>query len=1046
MLLYCCFLPSLSYLPQKILLRFFLIILLPIILLFKNTFVVAQNFHFTINSSAAYFDKPGALEKAGIKNVNCIFKDSRGFMWFGSENGLYRFDGTNILYTHHINDDTSTLANNNVISIIEDDPGNLWIGTLGGGFILNPYSLKCIKLKDANNNFMGYKITFFSSDKKTIWGATDAGLFRYNNEKKILQKVWDGSEKNKNSSHAVTCLCFYGNDTLVLGTLAGIVFLNKENFGYRLVPFYKKGKEIKFITSSVYTDDDGEIWAGTWTYGLLHYNKALNNFSDYRWEKDKSSNMANIVSNVIVIKTGTTKILYVGCNKGMFKIPLLPGTTQPDKKNIFLFAHDEKLPNSISAGVAASFYKDNLDNLWIALSRETGINNVAVTTPLFNKLHVKREGYVQESQQIILGGKKYYCVSNWHGSPALQILDSNLQVVKTFIHVPENDKHPDAGNASSVAVDKYDRLWISSWRGITITDNKFRTIKIINHSNGSDTLSRDKNNYLLISGDSVWIASYKNGIDFISADFKKSGHISQDEYGLNEDLIWKIFKDKLGGVWLLGNAFFHRYNSATHQFKPYTFSIDGTVPSPVDIAEKKDGTFLIATKNGLVHFDPVTEKYNYIRSPLLEKEDNINSVCTDENDNAWFLTSAHLVKHDFKTGNFTLYGKDDGLDVTDELMSIRWIDKNKFLIGQHTSFTLFTPSSSKNNIDPPKVIITNATVNDSSVTITDKALELHLSYYQNRISFNFSAINYVSPEQNNFAYRLKGADTVWTYTYNGFVSYANLAPGSYRFEVKVQNFAGIWSNVQSVPIIITPPFWKTWWFISLVILAIASLFYAVVKYITQRNLKEKILRLQNEQAIEKERNRISRDMHDDLGSGLTKIAILTEVIKTQPSSAEKNINKISETARGLVDNLDEMVWALNPKNDSLDKLAAYLAEYTQQYLEGTGIEAIINLPQILSPAYISEEKRRNIFMTVKEFLNNSVKHSGAKNILLQLSQNLNSFEIILKDDGKGIDETEFAGMGNGLTNMQQRIEDIGGSAKFIFENSNGTQLQILCPV
>ncbi|MBA2251056.1 MAG: hypothetical protein H0W12_12790, partial [Chitinophagaceae bacterium] len=401
--------------------------------------------------------------------------------------------------------------------------------------------------------------------------------------------------------------------------------------------------------------------------------------------------------------------------------------------------------------------------------------------------------------------------------------------------------------------------------------------------------------------------------------------------------------------------------------------------------------------------------------------------------------------YDFKTGNFTLYGKEDGLDITDELMSIRCID-NKFLIGQHSSFTLFTPSSLKNNIDPPKVFITNATVNDSLITVTDKPLNLQLAYYQNRISFNFTALNYVRPEQNTFAYRLKGADTTWTNTYHGFVSYANLAPGAYHFEVKVQNFAGVWSNIQSVSITIKPPFWKTWWFISLLVLVFGILFYTIVKYILQRNLKEKILRLQNEQQIENERNRISRDLHDDLGSGLTKIAILTEVIKTQPSSAEKNINKISETARGLVDNLDEMVWALNPQNDSLDKLAAYLAEYMQLYLEGSNIDSIIDLPPILSPAYINEEKRRNIFMTVKEFLNNSVKHSGAKNISFQLSHNEYYFEIILKDDGKGIDEMMLSGMGNGLKNMQQRIEDIGGSSKFIFENGKGTQLHIHCPL
>ena len=1006
----------------------------------------AQNFHFKVNPSPVYFDKPQALQKAGVSNVHIIYKDSRGFMWIGTENGLYRFDGTNVLYTHHINGDSTSLSNNNISSISEDSLGNIWVGTPGGGFILNAYTFQCTRIKDMNANFIGFKMSFFTDNKKTIWAATDDGLYRYNNQKKYLVKIWDGKEINNGLPFAIVSIGFYTRDTLVLGTVTGIVFINKYNLGSRLVPFYENGKVIKFPASVVHVDDDGDLWMGSWTEGLLHYNKASNKFLNYKWQKDNFNGLSNIVNCITTIKTGNTKVLYFGCDIGIFKIPMVTGTSLPDENNISLFKNDDKNSNGISPGTITNFYKDDLDNLWIAVSNETGVNKFSVTIPMFHTLPVKVNGYVQASQQIMLGVNKYYCISHWHGFPALQIFDKVLEPVKSFMHLPVDDINPDAGNASSVAVDKQNRLWVSSWRGVIVMDKEFKTIKTIDHLNGSDTLSKDKNNYLLISGDSVWIASYKNGIDFFRTDFKKLGHISQNENGLNESLIWKMYKDTHEGVWLLGNAFFHRYNSATHQFKQYTFSIDGTVPSPVDIAERKDGSFLIATKNGLVHFNPTTEKYNYIHSPLLQKEDDIYSVCTDENDNAWFLTAAHIVQYNFNTRNFILYGKEDGLNVSDDLMNIRWVSINKFLIGQQSSFTLFAPTPLKSNISAPGVFITNATVNDSSILVANQTLHLDLPYYKNRINFNFSAINYTRPEQNNFAYRLKGTDTSWTYTYNGFVSYASLAPDSYLFEVKVQNYAGIWSEVQSVSIIINPPFWKTWWFIGLIMLAFAILFFAIVKYITQQNLKEKILGLEKEQAIEKERNRISRDMHDDLGSGLTKIAILTEVIKTQPSSSQKNIDKISETARGLVDNLDEMVWALNPKNDSLDKLAAYLAEYTQQFLEDSGIESSIDLPQTLSTAYISEEKRRNIFMAVKEFLNNSVKHSHAKNIILQMKQYKNEFEIILKDDGKGMEIIKQDGMGNGIKNIQQRIEDIGGKSNLISENNKGTALHILCPL
>jgi len=966
-------------------------------------------------------------------------------MWFGTENGLYRFDGTNVLYTHHVVGDTSSLSNNIITSIVEDSKGQLWIGTAGGGLILNAYTLKCTRIKGADHHYPGFKMTFFTEDKKTIWAAADDGLFRYDDQKNYLENVWTGKEKNNGASFSVACIGFYSNDSLLLGTLSGLMLINKANMGYRMIPFKENGKEIKIIISSVHIDDAGEIWLGTWAHGLLHYNKSSNDFTVYRWQKDEPNGTANIVSNITTIKTENSRDLYFGCGLGMFKLPIMPGTAKPDEKNTVLFTHDEKIPNGISPGSVTNFYKDDLDNLWLAVTNEMGVNKIAVTKPVFNSLPMERNGYVQDCQQIILGGRKYYCVSNWHHSPALQIFDSSLQPMKSFVHMPPADPHPDAANASGVAVDKQDRLWVSSWRGVVVMDKNFNLVKLINHSNGSDTLSRDKNNYLLISGDSVWIASYKNGIDFFTTDLKRIGHIRKNESGLTEDLIWKFYKDKRRRMWLLGNTFFHRYDAESKQFKQYTFSSDSTAPSPTDIAERKDGSFLIATKNGLVHFDPATEKYHYIRSPLLQKEDDIKSVCTDEKDNAWFLTSAHLVQYDFSSGNFILYGKEDGLDIADELLNIRLIENNRFLIIQQFAFTVFSPNMSKANSVTPKILITGATVNDSSLTITDEPLELHLPYDKNRISFNFSAINYIRPEQNYFAYRLKGADTGWTYTYSGSVSYASLAPGDYLFEVKVQNYAGAWSEVRSIPINITPPFWKTWWFMSLAVIALAILFFAVVRYIAQRNLKEKILRLEKEQAIEKERNRIARDMHDDLGSGLTKIAILSEVAKTQlqePGKAKAQLENISTSSRELVDSMQDIIWILNPKNDSLESLASYIREYALKFFESFETKLQFNYPDEIPVVKLTEEQRRNIFLVIKESFNNIAKHAWCNSVALTLNKKENTIEFIIEDDGKGFDISNTRAFGNGLQNMRSRMQQISGAYEISSQPGKGTATKI----
>ncbi|MBS1584013.1 MAG: hypothetical protein JSS82_00485 [Bacteroidetes bacterium] len=322
----------------------------------------------------------------------------------------------------------------------------------------------------------------------------------------------------------------------------------------------------------------------------------------------------------------------------------------------------------------------------------------------------------------------------------------------------------------------------------------------------------------------------------------------------------------------------------------------------------------------------------------------------------------------------------------------------------------------------------------------------HVAWNEQNVAFRWATPSFSNPLGNQYYYLLKGVDKDWQYAGNkGLATYNNLAPGAYTFIYKATNADGRMTPESSITLIVEPPFWQTLWFRGLCLVIIGSGFFYAVRYISQRNLKERLLTLEKEQAVERERNRISRDMHDELGSGLTKIAILTEVTKTQAGQTTVTLDKISETARVLVDNLDEMVWALNPKNDSLDKLAAYIAEYANRFLEGTNIDCIVSLPDDIPAISITEEKRRNIFMTAKEFLNNTVKHSHASLATIEVKAQQGLFTITLTDNGRGFDTVYSGGTGNGLNNMKQRIADIGGKAT-LSSSANGTFLGISCPI
>ncbi len=311
--------------------------------------------------------------------------------------------------------------------------------------------------------------------------------------------------------------------------------------------------------------------------------------------------------------------------------------------------------------------------------------------------------------------------------------------------------------------------------------------------------------------------------------------------------------------------------------------------------------------------------------------------------------------------------------------------------------------------------------------------------------------SYNNPFRNQYYYQLQGIDSAWRYAGNkGEVQYANLSPGKYTIVLKAATSNETESaNTITLHFIIHPPYWKTWWFITLTILAISFLFFVVVRYISQRNLKEKLLLLEKEQAVEKERNRISRDMHDDLGSGLTKIAIMSEVVKKQihePEKARQQLENISESSRELVDSLQDIIWVLNPRNDTLDNLAAYIREYGLKFFEPFGINIIYNYPENFSRQKLSEETRRNIFLVAKESFNNIAKHAWANKVEISIVQTSSLLTLTIHDDGKGFAPDKVRQFSNGLTNMKNRIEQVGGIYTITSEQGKGSLTTIEIPV
>ena len=249
---------------------------------------------------------------------------------------------------------------------------------------------------------------------------------------------------------------------------------------------------------------------------------------------------------------------------------------------------------------------------------------------------------------------------------------------------------------------------------------------------------------------------------------------------------------------------------------------------------------------------------------------------------------------------------------------------------------------------------------------------------------------------------MEGVDKDWVYSgTRRYASYPNLDPGKYIFRVKGSNNDGVWNEAgTSIAIIISPPWWGTWWFRIIPFLLIVSV-GGTVRYVEMKKIKRKIEMLEQERALERERTRISRDMHDEVGSSLSEIAILSELAKKKPEEAEQRVQEISERAAEIIDSVSEIVWAMNPQNDKLDNLIAHTRRFSVKYLGLANINCQFIAPEIIPSYPLSAELRRNIFLVVKEVLHNIVKHSCASEVSFIIELFNHQLNIKIEDNGKG---------------------------------------------
>lgn len=511
-------------------------------------------------------------------------------------------------------------------------------------------------------------------------------------------------------------------------------------------------------------------------------------------------------------------------------------------------------------------------------------------------------------------------------------------------------------------------------------------------------------------------------------------------------LIYKVFIDKQGWLWLAtrGSGLYAIDPANGKILQHYTanggknslYSNIGT-----DIEQLHNNLIVLAA--GALHFiDKRTGTVSVIKYEDGLPSNTVARVRTDVKGFLWIITSNGLCSYNPNNKRITPYGRKDGVVLAEQTISADEITSNGNLIfGGSNAVLMFNPAILLNTKKPPDVTITDFKVLDRYLPVDSlmRNSQIKLHYDENSLSIYFESLSYRERDKLTYYYKMEGVDKDWIKADRSyFVNYSLQPPGKYSFQVFCENIEGMRSSkTTELNIYIQPPFYKTYWFLGLVLIVIAFIFYGLHR-----------LRINKILAMEALRNRVARDLHDDMGSTLSTINILSSMAVTKMNADElktrEYLSKISENSQRMMEAMDDIVWSIKPSNDSMQKIIARMREFATNVLEAKDIHLDFKVSEEVYNVKLNMQASRDFFLVFKEAINNAAKYSKANEVQVHLSLNNKQLVLLVKDDGAGFNIEEADG--NGLGNMQKRADAMNGIITIQTKQAEGTTVNLVIPV
>jgi ligand-binding sensor domain-containing protein/signal transduction histidine kinase len=954
--------------------------------------------------------------------VRALAQTREGYIWVGTDDGVTRFDGVRFVSFGL----PEGLRSGPVQVLLGDTRGALWIGGVGGGLSRREHGQ--FSTFTSRDGLPSDTINALAEDKVgRIWVGTQAGLALWQGER--FERL-DGAEEIKDKP--VTTLFEDRKGTMWVGTTGAGVFHFQSDHLVAL-----RGTAVDELLQNPHcllVDRNGRIWVGAGDDFVLcdeggqwqrhriprhlarHYISSLAEAPDgtvwagsvseglfqFRGGKLDAINAGgglsdNMVESLLVDHEGK---LWVGTHGGLNR--LRPG-------DLAALSHNEGLGYGAVQGLAevapgvvlAGKPSDGLYRWNGGDFSPLPVDGISQRELRINALLRARDGSCWiATTKGVLRATNPYAIELDPGAPAL----SNLSVI-------------------SLSQDRQGGIWAGTREGELwqLTEGKWRALTNYAPEHPITALAPEADG-------SMWIGTDGNGLDRYKGTVV--GHWDKGS-GLLSELIRTLYLDPDGALWIgtAGGGLSRLRNGRLATFTTREGLPDNTISQ---ILEDDAASLWLGGNDGIV------------RVSKLDLDDlaagRIPAVYPQVYGRAEGMLSEECTGGFFPSGLKTKSG-------------LLWFSTLKGIV-------VADPHRHADEATMPGVVLEEVLVDGvpypefSRVESAPEALRIPPG--RHRIEFRYTGLSFDAPERVRFRYQLTGLDANWVDAGSRRVAfYTYVPPGRYRFRVIACNADGVWNETgASLALTVLPHFWQTWWAISLGVAGLLALLGRAVGAVERRKHQRRLRQLEQERALERERTRIAQDLHDEMGAKLCRISFLSEDARQgdmSPGELKQQICSISDASREVLHSLDEIVWAVNPHNDTLEQLASYIGQYVEEYFETTGIQCEVDLPTQTLPHPLSSQTRHHLFLAVREAFTNILKHSGATRSKVSMTCHDSTLEIVISDNGGGFDppRTEVdgdepsAGSGNGLRNMCQRMADIGGHCAVESAPTHGTTVRFL---